>query len=250
MAPCERMNFSAAASSSPVVTPGRILPASRSIVLTRMAPAAAILSISAGDFLMIIGASESFFEAERGERRADVVVDLHLVARAVEAAQQARAPRSSRSAARSARGRSSRRFLTFSGSSSVALVERLAVLVAAALVLGRVELDVVEVAVRALAPAGQPLDHDLVRARRSAARRSAAGRASRAPRRARRPAATVRGKPSSRKPSSPSSSILSRIIAITRSSGTRPPLSMCSLACLPSSVPSSTCSRSRSPVPM
>ena len=32
MAPCERMNFSAAASSSCVVTPGRILPASRSIV--------------------------------------------------------------------------------------------------------------------------------------------------------------------------------------------------------------------------
>src|SRR5215217_7320020 len=83
------MNFSAAASSSAVVMPGRILPAIRSIVLTRMAPAAAILSISAGDFLMITVASESLFEAQRRQRRADVVVDLHLVARAVEAAQQA-----------------------------------------------------------------------------------------------------------------------------------------------------------------
>src|SRR4029079_14120913 len=83
------MNFSAALSSSPVVTPGRILPARRSIVLTRMAPAAAILSISAGDFLMITVASESLFEPERGEGRADVVVDLHLVARTVEAAQPA-----------------------------------------------------------------------------------------------------------------------------------------------------------------
>ena len=33
--------------------------------------------------------SQPLFEAERGERRADVVVDLDLVARAVEAAQQA-----------------------------------------------------------------------------------------------------------------------------------------------------------------
>src|SRR6187549_2463289 len=82
------MNFSAALSRSAVVTPGRIFAAIRSIVLTRIAPAAAILSISAGDFLTIMG-SEAFFEAERGERRADVVVDLHLVARAVEAAQQA-----------------------------------------------------------------------------------------------------------------------------------------------------------------
>ena len=36
----------------------------------------------------------------------------------------------------------------------------------------------------------------------------------------------VRGNPSSRNPSSPSSSILSRIIAITRSSGTSSPRSM------------------------
>src|SRR3954468_22941380 len=87
------MNFSAARSSSPVVTPGRIFPARRSIVRTRMAPAAAIFSISAGDFLMIIAVpmvrrSQPLFEAQRGERRADVVVDLDLVARTVESAQQ------------------------------------------------------------------------------------------------------------------------------------------------------------------
>src|SRR5690349_12009320 len=83
------MNFSAARSSSPVVTPGRTLPASRSIVLTRRAPAAAILSISAGDFLMIISYSETCFEAKRCEGGPDVVVDLDLVLCAVEAAQQA-----------------------------------------------------------------------------------------------------------------------------------------------------------------
>src|SRR3954454_17793732 len=82
------MNFSAAPSSSAVVTPGRILPASRSMVLTRIAPAAAILSISAGDFLTIMTTSETFFEAQRRERRSDVVVHLDLVAGAVEPAQQ------------------------------------------------------------------------------------------------------------------------------------------------------------------
>ena len=49
------MNFSAALSNSPVVTPGRTLAASRSIVRTRMSPARAIFSISAGVFLTIIG---------------------------------------------------------------------------------------------------------------------------------------------------------------------------------------------------
>ena len=48
------MNRSAAWSSSWVVTPGRILPASRFIVRTRIAPAAAIRSICSGLFLMII----------------------------------------------------------------------------------------------------------------------------------------------------------------------------------------------------
>src|SRR4051794_16113291 len=87
------MNFSAAPSSSAVVMPGRILPASRSIVRTRMAPAAAIFSISAGDFLMIIAVpmvrrSQPLFEPQRRERRADVVVHLDLVPRPVEPAQE------------------------------------------------------------------------------------------------------------------------------------------------------------------
>src|SRR3981189_2846241 len=84
------MNFSAAASSSPVVTPGRIFERSRFSVLTSTLPAAAMCSICSGVFLMIIrGASlERFLEAQRRQRGADVVVDLGLVTRAVEAAQQ------------------------------------------------------------------------------------------------------------------------------------------------------------------
>src|SRR5258705_340171 len=82
------MNFSAARSSSAAVTPGRTFPESRSIVRTRISPARAILSISAGVFLTIM-ASESLFEPERGERRADVVVNLARRAGAVEAPQQA-----------------------------------------------------------------------------------------------------------------------------------------------------------------
>src|SRR3954464_4669860 len=83
------MKRSAALSSSPVVMPGRILPARRSIVLTRTAPAAAIFSISPGDFLTIMATRlQALFEPQRGERGADVVVDLHLVARPVEAPQQ------------------------------------------------------------------------------------------------------------------------------------------------------------------
>src|SRR3954447_18717396 len=88
VAPCERMNFSAAASRSSVLTPGRTLPASRSMVRTRISPARAILSISAGVFLMIMG-SETLFEPQRREGGPDVVVDLGGAARAVEAPQQA-----------------------------------------------------------------------------------------------------------------------------------------------------------------
>src|ERR1700691_2285955 len=47
------MKRSAAASSSSVLTPGRILPAIKSSVAAWMRPAAAIFSISSGDFLMI-----------------------------------------------------------------------------------------------------------------------------------------------------------------------------------------------------
>src|SRR3954464_5224792 len=88
------MKVSAALSSSPVVTPGRTLPSSSLSVRTRMSPAAAILSISSGDFLMIkSGCSRDsperpldlFLEAQRRQRRADVVVDLGRRTRPVEA---------------------------------------------------------------------------------------------------------------------------------------------------------------------
>src|SRR5215207_5636351 len=48
------MNFSAAASSSAVVTPGRAFEASTFRQRTRIAPEAAIFSTSSGVFLMII----------------------------------------------------------------------------------------------------------------------------------------------------------------------------------------------------
>src|SRR5919204_4108021 len=83
------MNRSAALSSSCVVAPGGPLPARRSMVRTRISPARAIFSISAGVFLMIIGGSEPLFEPQRREGGPDVVVDLGRAARAVEAAQQA-----------------------------------------------------------------------------------------------------------------------------------------------------------------
>src|SRR3954454_2701097 len=82
------MNFSAASSSSPVVTPSRTLPSRRSSVRTRMSPAAAILSMSAGDFLTIIAGSQLVFEPQGGDRRPDVVVHLRRGPRAVEAPQQ------------------------------------------------------------------------------------------------------------------------------------------------------------------
>src|SRR3954447_14523223 len=155
------MKRSAAWSSWSVVTPGRTLPASRSMVRTRMSPARAILSISAGVFLMIIGGSESLFEPQRREGGPDVVVDLGGAARAVEAPQQAlllvvvdqrlgllmvrREP-----------------LLDHLRLVVLAQLEGAAAEVAHALGLRGVERHVLDVAVRALAAAGQPLDDDLV----------------------------------------------------------------------------------------
>src|SRR3954468_7336220 len=84
------MYFSAAWSSSAVDTPSRILPATSFIVRAWMAPAAAIFSISAGDFLTITarGDLQLVFKAPRGHRRANVVVHLGGRARAVEAPEQ------------------------------------------------------------------------------------------------------------------------------------------------------------------
>src|SRR3712207_9247134 len=93
------MNFSAASSSSFVVTPGRSLLASRRWQRTRTSPAAAILSISAGDLRMIIGrcSSELVFESEGRDRRAQVVVDLGRVAGAVERSEERRVGKECRS---------------------------------------------------------------------------------------------------------------------------------------------------------
>src|SRR3954447_20993730 len=100
VAPCERMYFSAARSRSAVVTPSRTLDSRSLRVRTRMAPAAAILSISSGVLRMITAryrvrarrprstGSVLVLHAERRDRRAEVVVDLGRAARAVEAVQQ------------------------------------------------------------------------------------------------------------------------------------------------------------------
>src|SRR3954470_2632246 len=85
------MNFSAASSSSPVVTPSRTLDSSSLSVRTRISPAAAILSISAGVFLMItpwLPRLDLVFEPQRRDRRPDVVVHLGGRERSVEAVQQ------------------------------------------------------------------------------------------------------------------------------------------------------------------
>src|SRR5215218_7173047 len=165
------MNRSAAWSSSPVVTPGRTLPASRSIVRTRMSPARAILSISAGVFLMIIG-SEALFEAQRGEGGPDVVVDLGGTARAVEPAQQ-----SLLLVVVDQRFRllmvGLQTLLHHLGLVVLAQLERPAAQVAHPLDLRRVERHVLDVAVRALAAAGQALDHDVVGRRHVQRRRQA-----------------------------------------------------------------------------
>ena len=159
---------------------------------------------------------------------------------AVEAAQQPAARRSRRSAARSGRGRPP----AACGSSRavvVALDQPRAVLVADVLVLGRVELDVVDVA------------GFLTHTRRPERRRttsssgtsisSAAGELAaelrRAPRRAPRPAPRCAGsrRAGSRRGRRPSPT-RSRIMPMITSSGTSSPASMYSLACLPSSVSS------------
>src|SRR5579872_2952716 len=170
------MKRSAAWSSSCVLTPWRTLPASRFMVLTRIAPAAAMRSTSSGLFLMITTApvrnpsqcesrsdshSHVVLQAQGRDHGADVVVDLGLIACPVDAAHQAlgvvvvdqrlglvvvdlQSP------------------LDHVGLVVVALDQARAVLVANAVVLRRVELDVVVVAgLHADAAARQP-PHDLL----------------------------------------------------------------------------------------
>src|SRR3954453_21679270 len=89
------MNFSAALSSSPVVTPVRALPRSIERQRASTRPASAIFSISSGVFRTITGDSvvaaerlELVLEPQRGEGRPDVVVHLAGRALAVEAPEE------------------------------------------------------------------------------------------------------------------------------------------------------------------
>src|SRR4051794_20584060 len=89
------MNFSAALSRSPVVTPVRAFPRSMLRQRASTRPAAAIFSISSGVFRTITGREPSclpwlelVLEAKRGEGRAYVIVHLAGGALAVEAAQE------------------------------------------------------------------------------------------------------------------------------------------------------------------
>ena len=130
-------------------------------------------------------------------------MDLVGAAPAVEAAQQARACRSSRSAARSGGGRPRRRLRIVSSRVVVALHQARAVLVADALVLGWVEVDVVDVAgvLHAHAPRRPDGARPPRRGPRSAARRSGAGRGRASASASASACCSLRGKPSSRKPS-------------------------------------------------
>src|SRR3712207_2396127 len=84
------MNFSAASSSCLVVTPGRTMPSSSRWQRTSTSPAAAILSISAGDLRTIIGrrSLDLVLESEGRDGRAQVVVDLRGRPRPVDALEQ------------------------------------------------------------------------------------------------------------------------------------------------------------------
>src|SRR4051794_17078853 len=161
------MYFSAARSRSAVVTPSRTLPSMSLSVRTRMAPAAAILSISSGVLRMITsphrvrarGRRARFrpvlvlvLHAQRGDRRAEVVVDLGRAAGAVEAVQDVAlvVVVDERRGLVAVDLQAPAHRLLFV---VLALAERLAVDVADLVVLRRVVLEVVGVAVRAHAPA-------------------------------------------------------------------------------------------------
>src|SRR3954453_20540046 len=166
------MYFSAARSRSAVVTPSRTLPSSSLSVRTRMAPAAAILSISSGVLRMITsphrvrarGRWARFrpvlvlvLHAQRGDRRAEVVVDLGRAAGAVEAVQDVAlvvvVDERRGLVAVDLQARAHRLLAIV-----LALRKRFAVDVANPVVLRRVVLDVVRVAIRADPPARQAAD--------------------------------------------------------------------------------------------
>src|SRR3954468_10197594 len=158
------MNFSAASSRSLVVTPSRTLPSTSCSARTRIDPAAAILSISSGDFLMIIAirGSQLVLEAKRRDRCPEVVVDLGGRALAVESLEDP---------AVLVVVDEGRRLLVVDREAVahdilgvvLALNQARTVLVARLVVLGRIGEDVVDVAVLlAHAAPGDPLDDLLV----------------------------------------------------------------------------------------
>src|SRR3954452_13426277 len=147
------MNFSAALSSSPVVTPVRAFPRSMLRQRARTRPAAAICSISSGVFRTITeesvvawGRLELVLEPQRREGGPDVVVHLARRPLAVEAAQHVLLLVAVHERARLLVV-DVEAVLDRLGLVVVALHQLRAVLVADALVLRRVELDVVEVPV-------------------------------------------------------------------------------------------------------
>src|SRR3954453_878001 len=147
------MNFSAALSSSPVVTPVRALPRSMFRQRASTRPAAAMFSISSGvfrtiteDSLVAANRLELVLEPQRGEGGTDVVVHLARRSLAVEGAQHVLLLVAVHERLRLVVV-DLETVLDGLGLVVVALHELRAVLVAHALVLRRVELDVVEVAV-------------------------------------------------------------------------------------------------------
>src|SRR3954453_12362979 len=168
------MYFSAARSRSAVVTPSRTLPSSSLSVRTRMAPAGAIFSIPWGVLRMITAPTGYepravarrpvlvlVLHAQRGDRRAQVVVDLGRAAGAVEAVQDVAlvvVVDERRGLVAVDLQAPAHRLLAV----VLALAERLAVDVADLVVLRGVVLEVVGVAVRAHAPARETADDVLL----------------------------------------------------------------------------------------
>src|SRR3954465_13261413 len=156
------MKRSAASSRSSVVTPARAFERSIWRQRARIAPERAMASISSGDFLMITGL-ELLFQPQCCERCADVVVHLTRRPAAVEAAEHA-------ALLVVVNQRLGLRVVDLEPLLDrlrlvvVALDQPRAVLVTDALVLRRVEVDVVDVAVLdAYAASGDPLDDLVVR---------------------------------------------------------------------------------------
>ena len=251
------MNFSAAASSSLVVTPAR--PSRRASAGSgrgsrRRPPSCRSAPASCGSIIRYTLAAVRRldrlvgFEPQRRQRARDLVADLVGRGGTVDAAQQALAGRRSRPTARSSRGTaragggSPRACRRRGRSSALPSTSQTPSARAGRTRRGRRGRS------RRRCGGRQPAHRPPRRRRRSGARRSARGRVGEllGQRLGLRP---VRGKPSRMKPSAASAeSIRSAITPTITSSGTRSPRSMYSLAVRPSSVSSRTAARRMSPV--